>query len=139
MPERGTEEPMRTGWAPRRAWWVAPLLTAALLAGCGDQAGRAQVQVAGGDALLGRRLVRDYGCHACHTIPGVRGADALVGPPLVHWSRRVYVAGLLPNTPENLVAWIENPQRIHPESAMPNMGVTPTHARHIAAYLYTLR
>jgi cytochrome c2 len=140
MPERGTEEPMRTSRRRKRPRWIAPLLAAAVLAGCpGDRADRTQVQVAGGDALLGRRLIRDYGCHSCHTIPGVRGADALVGPPLVHWSRRVYVAGLLPNTPENLVAWLENPQRIHPESAMPNMGVTPTHARHIAAYLYTLR
>jgi cytochrome c len=112
----------------------------ALLAGCGgDREDRPPFAVAGGEAARGPALIREYGCHACHTIPGVRGATALVGPPLTHWSRRIYIAGLVQNTPQYLVAWIQNPQSIHPESAMPNMGVTAEEARHIAAYLYTLR
>jgi cytochrome c len=140
MPPPGAGEPTRIGRTGWRRAGGAVLLAAALLGGCGDaHPDRARVQVEGGDPALGRRLIREYGCDACHVVPGVRGADAWVGPPLVHWSRRVYVAGLLPNTPENLVAWIENPQRIHPESAMPDVGATPAEARHIAAYLYTLR
>jgi cytochrome c len=83
--------------------------------------------------------VREYGCHACHMIPGVRGARAYVGPPLTHWSRRIYIAGLLPNTPENLVRWIVDPRSVHPETAMPNTGITEAEARHIAAYLQSLR
>ncbi|CAN5652280.1 hypothetical protein BH23GEM7_BH23GEM7_36850 [soil metagenome] len=97
------------------------------------------MQVAGGDARLGPQLMREYGCNTCHVVPGVRGADALVGPPLIRWSRRTYVAGLLPNTPENLVRFIHDPQQVHAESAMPNTGISVDEARHVAAYLYTLR
>lgn len=100
----------------------------------------AQVKgMTGGDPNAGREKIRNYGCHSCHTIPGVTGADALVGPPLIHWSRRVYIAGELPNTPENLEKWIQHPPQIEPKTAMPDMGVTEQDSRDIAAYLYTLR
>lgn len=49
------------------------------------------------------------------------------------------MTGVLANTPENLVAWIVNPQAVDSLTAMPRLGVTPEQARHIAAYLYTLR
>lgn len=61
-----------------------------------------------------------------------------VGPPLMEWARRGYVAGRLPNAPENLVAWLRDPQAISPGSAMPNLGLTAAEARDAAAYLYTL-
>jgi cytochrome c len=93
----------------------------------------------GGDPAAGRIKIRNYGCQACHTIPGVTGADALVGPPLIHWSRRVYIAGELPNTPENLMRWIQHPPQIEPKTSMPDMGVTEQDSRDIAAYLYTLK
>ena len=93
----------------------------------------------GGDPEQGRLKIRNYGCHSCHTIPGVTGADALVGPPLIHWSRRVYIAGELPNTPENLMKWIQHPPQVEPKTAMPDMGVTEQDSRDIAAYLYTIR
>ena len=83
--------------------------------------------------------IRNYGCQACHTIPGVTGAETWVGPPLLHWSRRVYIAGELPNTPANLMKWIQHPPQIEPKTAMPDMGVTEQDSRDIAAYLYTLR
>ncbi|HEV2129478.1 MAG TPA: hypothetical protein VGR27_00155 [Longimicrobiaceae bacterium] len=79
--------------------------------------------------------MREYGCNTCHLVPGVRGADVLVGPPLIRWSRRAYVAGLLPNTPQNLAPFIYDPQQVHPESAMPRTGITLDEARHVAAYL----
>ena len=84
----------------------------------------------------GRRLIASYGCGACHTIPGVPGADAAVGPPLDHFYQRSYIAGLLPNTEANLVQWIQDPQRIQPGNAMPNLGVSASDAAAIAAYLY---
>jgi len=93
----------------------------------------------GGEPSRGRELARSYGCYSCHTIPGVRGADALVGPSLEHVARRVYLAGHLPNTPENLMHWIRHPRQVSPDTAMPDTGVTEEDARHIAAYLYTLR
>lgn len=90
-------------------------------------------------ALRGAKLISRYGCGSCHTIPGINGADGLVGPPLDHWSRRSYIAGVLPNDPENLVLWISHPQRVIPGVDMPEMGIRDQQAREIAAYLYTIQ
>lgn len=84
-------------------------------------------------------LVAAYGCGSCHIIPDVNGADGVVGPPLSDWAARQWIAGNLRNEPANLTAWLENPQVIEPGTAMPAQGVTPQEARHIAAFLYTLR
>jgi cytochrome c len=95
--------------------------------------------VAGGDPEGGKAALARFGCTSCHTIPGVRGANGLVGPPLTQFARRAYIAGQLPNDAENLVRWIQNPQVIEPGTAMPNLGIVPAVARDMAAYLYTLR
>ena len=83
--------------------------------------------------------MRTYGCAGCHTIPGVPGANGLVGPSLAGIGSRIYIGGVATNTPDNLVQWITNPRAIDAETAMPVTGVTDEQARHIAAYLYTLR
>ncbi len=92
----------------------------------------------GGDVARGELLLRDYGCHTCHVIPGVAGADSRVGPPLTAWAKRHYIAGTLTNTPENLIEWLQYPQRVEPGTAMPDMAVTEQDARDMGAYLYTL-
>lgn len=150
------------------AWWghwpggaveapVAALLPALLLVGlatttataCGvggaasaiPPAARAQFgsrEVPGGDATRGQRAISAYGCGACHVVPGVVGARGLVGPPLTSFAHRAYVAGSLPNTPTNLVRFLQAPQSIRPGSAMPNLDVVEADARDIAAYLYSL-
>jgi cytochrome c2 len=83
--------------------------------------------------------MRRYGCVSCHTIPGVRGADALVGPPLAGIASRAYIGGVLPNSPDNMMRWIREPQKIVPGNAMPEMGITEAEARDLAAFLETLR
>ena len=93
----------------------------------------------GGDPARGRALLRPFGCAQCHTIPGVSGADGLVGPPLGGIASRVYVGGVVTNTPQNLIRWIMDPKAIDSKTAMPAVGVTEDQARDIAAYLYTLR
>lgn len=93
----------------------------------------------GGNVEAGRVALSNYGCNTCHTIPGVMDARGLVGPPLSQIANRIYVAGVLPNTPDNLIRWIENPPGINPRTAMPNLGVGEADARNIAAYLYTLK
>ncbi|MCA1815307.1 MAG: c-type cytochrome [Acidobacteria bacterium] len=93
----------------------------------------------GGDPAKGREAISRYGCATCHTIPGVKGADALVGPSLEHVASRSYVAGVLQNTPPNMIRWIQNPPEVDRLTAMPNLGVTDTDARDIVAYLYTLK
>jgi cytochrome c2 len=62
-----------------------------------------------------------------------------VGPPLDGIAGRVYLAGKLRNTPDNMVTWLREPQAVVPENAMPNMGINEEEARHIAAYLSTLQ
>jgi cytochrome c2 len=96
-------------------------------------------QMVGGNPDRGPTLIRSYGCGTCHTIAGVAGANGLVGPPLAGIAQRSYIAGVLPNAPENMVRWIENPKAVDSLTAMPVLGVSPADARDIAAYLYTLR
>lgn len=92
-----------------------------------------------GSASRGRQIVRSYGCTACHSIPGVAGPDARVGPPLRGIASRMFIAGVLPNQPDNMIRWIRNPQGVDSLTAMPNLGVSERDARDIAGYLYTLR
>jgi cytochrome c1 len=96
-------------------------------------------RVEGGSAHRGALVISQYGCGSCHTIPGIRAADGLVGPPLLWWSRRTFIAGELPNTPENLVRWVRSPRSVEPHTAMPELGLSDQEARDVAAYLYTLR
>ncbi|HEX5488590.1 MAG TPA: cytochrome c oxidase assembly protein [Rhodanobacteraceae bacterium] len=109
-------------------------LVAFLLGGCGRREPPDQMQ-----ARRGAQLIAHYGCGSCHTIPGINGADGLVGPPLAHWSRRTFIAGVLPNDPDNLALWIQHPQQVVPGVAMPDMGIQQQDARAIAAYLDTIR
>lgn len=119
---------------------MCALLMAALAAGCGVDRGAGDVQtLTGGDPDSGRVAMKRFGCGACHTIAGIPGANTLVGPPLTGIAQRSFIGGVLPNSPENLVKWIQDPQAIDPKSAMPNLGVSQSTARSMAAYLYTLK
>jgi cytochrome c len=129
---------------PRRAWnapWLAVvgLLLACALSSCTGDAERAAAEMTGGTPSKGRAAISRYGCSACHTVPGVSGANGLVGPPLSQVASRVYLAGRLQNSPENMIRWIQNPQSVDEKTAMPNLGVTDADARDIASYLYTLK
>jgi cytochrome c len=127
----------------RAIWIVVGLVTvaaAAITVALAEQgSSEPRYRLAGASASRGRTALESYGCGSCHTIPGVRAADASVGPPLSRMGVRAYVAGRLPNTPGNLVAWIMDPQRVDPGNAMPDLGVPKPIARDMAQYLYTLR
>lgn len=92
-----------------------------------------------GDPKAGRHAIEQYLCATCHQIPGVVGAEHWVGPPLRGIATRTYIGGVLVNTPENMMAWLRDPQRIKPMSAMPNLHIREQDVRDIAAYLYTLK
>lgn len=121
--------------------WIASFAgVAAVLAlsGCGDDAAATRfAQI--GDPERGAAEIEQIGCGSCHRIPGIAGANGLVGPPLDLMGRRVFIAGMLRNTPANMVTWLLDPQKIVPGNAMPDMGLSEEQARDITAYLYTLQ
>jgi cytochrome c len=127
---------------PRGRALALALLGATLLgAGACDRQNRPLERrqlVAGGDPEIGKSRFGHYGCISCHTIPGVDGAHGKVGPTLAAWAGRRFVAGVEPNEPGMLIRFVLDPQSVAPGTAMPNVGVTETDARHMAAYLYTL-
>lgn len=125
-----------------KSWGTAAalVLLAVVLAGCGEgQVKEEAARMTGGNPEHGVVLIQKYGCSACHTIPGIEGARATIGPSLDRIGQRAHLAGQLPNTPENLIRWITDPQSVDPGTLMPDVGVSDREARHIAAYLYTLR
>ena len=90
----------------------------------------------GGDAGRAPTIFRRYGCSGCHTIPSIPGADGQVGAPLTDYSKRTYIAGVLENRSDNLVAWLVSPRRFSPKTAMPETGISDQEAKDLAAYLY---
>jgi cytochrome c len=98
----------------------------------------AAVRATGGVPQQGKDKIRYYGCGSCHTIPGIQEAKGKVGPPLNDFAVRTYIAGELPNSPDNLRHWIRNPHSVEQHTAMPEMGVSEKDSKDIAAYLYTL-
>jgi cytochrome c len=95
------------------------------------------IALTNGDPGRAPALLTRYGCAGCHSIPGVPGADGKVAAPLSGLRARVYIGGVLPNTAENLMAWIIDPPAFSPRTAMPVTGITEREARDVAAYLYT--
>lgn len=132
-----------------KGWWIAiaalPVILAAIGAVYLVQAWTHQRELVqraaamtGGDVAAGREALRRLGCVTCHAIPGVPGGTGRVGPPLDHLAHRGFIAGVMPNTPQNLIVWIRWPQNILPRGGMPNVGASAADSRNIAAYLYTL-
>jgi cytochrome c len=143
----GCEAPSAVASEDARISFMATRLPVAVLfflvIACGGESGPAPASqtVTGGVAERGRSILEAnrHGCATCHVIPGVAGARGLVGPPLNAMGLRGYIAGRLPNQPENLIHWIAHPRSVDSQTAMPDTGISEDEARHVAAYLYTLR
>lgn len=125
----------RGGLRSVAAWSV---VVAAVAAGCAAGPAIRPPEVPEGSVTAGRAALERYGCGSCHGIPGVPGADGLVGPPLDRFGRRSYIAGRLGNNHANLVRWIRDPQGVDPRTAMPDLGVSEDDAVNMAAYLLSL-
>ncbi|MFY9688383.1 MAG: cytochrome c oxidase subunit II [Candidatus Acidiferrales bacterium] len=101
----------------------------------------AQRTEAVGDASVdeGRRIFESTGCINCHTVRGTV-ANGRFGPDLTHlMSRDTIASGVIPNTPENLRNWIQNPDSIKEGSLMPAMKLSDEELDALVAYLGTLR
>jgi cytochrome c oxidase subunit 2 len=91
-----------------------------------------------GDALRGQQVFLGSSCVYCHSISGTN-ANGTVGPNLTHVAgRATLAAGTIPNTPEELAAWISDPQSIKQGTQMPGTDLTPTQMRQLVAYLESL-
>jgi cytochrome c oxidase subunit II len=90
-------------------------------------------------AAAGSALFITKACFACHTIRGTI-AKGVVGPDLTHvMSRETIASGAVPNTPENLRRWIQNPATFKPGSLMPAPDLTAEELDQITEYILTLR
>ena len=114
----------------RTSLLAALMLFIAGCRGAGDK-------ITGGDPDRGAAAIFRYGCGSCHTISRIQNARGKVGPPLTDIKDRMYVAGMLPNTPDNLEHWIRKPKSVNERTAMSDLGVTAQDANDIAAFLYS--
>jgi cytochrome c oxidase subunit 2 len=96
------------------------------------------VQPQAGPAADGATMFAASACVGCHTVRGV--SSGVIGPDLTHFGRRATLgAGMLPNTVDNVTAWILDPPHIKPGVKMPALGLSEAQARSIAAYLLSLK
>jgi mono/diheme cytochrome c family protein len=124
----------------RRSRWqsaVAVLLLA--LSACNQSETPDEQRIVGGDPERGRAIIEAIECGVCHIIPGVAGAHGVVGPSLEKFGHRQLVGGVAPNHPAILTRWVKDAPEIAPNTGMPSLPLTEDEARHVAAYLYTLR
>ena len=115
----------------------AMLLCAMLASACSSQEKPSRVE--GGDPERGRLLTQQYQCAACHFIPEVQGTNGDAGPSLQYMGRLSYIAGSIPNQPENMIRFLRNPPAVKPGTLMPALGISEEEARHMAAFMYTLQ
>jgi cytochrome c oxidase subunit 2 len=100
--------------------------------------GPSNMSVSTSDATTGQRVFERQACVNCHTIKGTM-ANGRFGPDLTHlMSRDTIGAGILPNTQQNLIGWITDPNNAKPGCLMPAMHLTEEQNAQITAYLLTL-
>ena len=72
----------------------------------------------------------------------IRGTPAAgkFGPDLTHlMSRQTLGAGVLPNSAQNLRAWVADPQQPKPGCFMPSMKLTDSQLDQVVSYLQSLK
>jgi cytochrome c oxidase subunit 2 len=87
----------------------------------------------------GRATFLSFSCVNCHTVSGTASTGTF-GPDLSHlMSRATLGSGVIPNTRENLRAWVKDPQAIKPGNLMPNMQLNSRELDEVVTYLSSLR
>ena len=90
-------------------------------------------------ASEGRSVFEHNACIDCHTIAGTV-ATGRFGPDLTHLASRATIAsGAVPNTPENLREFVDNPAHFKPGVLMPPMHLNDHDLDAVTTYLTTLR
>ncbi len=102
----------------------------------GQQAG---IPTLTGAAAQGEQVFLNGACIGCHTINGTK-AQGTVGPNLTHFASRGEFAGaILPNTPENVARWLQNPPGVKPGTLMPNLHLSQDQISQLVAFLESLK
>jgi cytochrome c oxidase subunit 2 len=147
----------------RNHMWVEPIETGTFLGQCAEYCGTqhakmllrvivetpeefqrwaaAQRQPATIDTRVGdgRVVFQKTACINCHTLDGTI-ANGRFGPDLSHlMSRTTIAAGAAANTPENLRAWVDDPNHFKPGVLMPAMKLNDTQLDQLTAFLLTLK
>lgn len=90
-------------------------------------------------AAAGANTFLTAGCVACHSTDPTN-LQAFLAPNLAHFgSRATLAADRLDNTPENLAAWLRNPQALKPGATMPNLNLNDQQVESLVAYLHSLK
>src|SRR5438046_6117484 len=85
-----------------RAAFIIGIVLVAIVVGIaeifnsGASAQQWAAEMTGGSPQHGRDVIPYYACSTCHTIPGIRPARGIVGPPLEGVADRLYFADALP-------------------------------------------
>ena len=106
-----------------------------------DKWAAAQRSVAAQDPQLehARTTFLSLSCVNCHTVSGTSAAGTF-GPDLTHlMSRATLASGMIPNTPENLRAWMKDPQQVKKGNLMPNMQLNARELDDVVSYLSSLK
>lgn len=117
------------------ARWLAAVCTG--LAACDGPPARTPA-LGDADARLGRQLVIEKGCVACHTFPDVPWPRGGLGPALGHFGHQGLIAGQLPNQPGTLMQFIRNAPAMVQGTAMPAVPMSDQEARDVTVYLLQL-
>ena len=119
--------------------YVTSILMLLLLSGCQFKSAE---KPGGGppknDRYSGQELFIGYGCVACHHISDMLRSTSWMAPPLDHWKKRKFIVGKFPNNKAQLVKWIRKPNKMDPNTTMPNLNVSQKDAEDMADYLLSL-
>lgn len=144
-------------------WWMDPKETGVFLGACAEYCGTQHANmlirvvvrskddfqkwaadekapaVSDPSVAANRETFESLSCVNCHAVKGTP-AHGTFGPDLTHlMSRDTLASGMIPNTKENLRAWVKDPQEIKPGCYMPNMQLTDGQLNAVVAYLETLK
>lgn len=104
-----------------------------------EQVAKTQVtttSIANTQVQQGEQIFVQKGCVGCHAVGGL-GTNAKAGPNLSNFASRQQIAGIMPNTSNNLRSWITNPAQ-KPGAKMPAIPMTPKELDALVTYLESL-
>jgi cytochrome c oxidase subunit 2 len=87
----------------------------------------------------GKEVFLRQSCVNCHAVRGT-SARGTYAPDLTHlMSRQTLASGMVPNTPDNLRQWVDDPQKVKKGCLMPAFGLDGRDRDLVMRYLLTLR